>query len=86
MLLALAQVVDPSTGEKIGEVSEASPKDVDRAVECAQKAFDTVWGLNTTGAERGKLMLKLAVAVEANIDEIAAIEVCAWIARQSWTS
>lgn len=69
------QVINPSTGEKIGEVSEASPKDVDRAVDAAQKAYDTVWGLNTTGRQRGELMIKLAEAIEANIDEIAAIEV-----------
>jgi len=68
------EVINPSTGEKIGEVSEASPKDVDRAVEAAQKAFDTVWGLNTTGTERGKLMMKMAVLIEENLDEIAAVE------------
>jgi len=68
------EVINPSTGEKIGDVAEASPKDVDRAVDAAQKAYDTVWGLNTTGVERGKYMLKLALAIEANIDEIAAVE------------
>lgn len=67
-------VINPSTGEKIGEVSEASPKDVDRAVDAAQKAYDTVWGLNCDGRKRGELMIKLAAAIEANIDEIAAIE------------
>ncbi|CAD6587928.1 MAG: aldehyde dehydrogenase (NAD(P)(+)) ald5 [Cyphobasidiales sp. Tagirdzhanova-0007] len=67
-------VINPTTGEKIADVSEASPKDVDRAVAAAQKAYDTVWGLNCSGAERGRLMIKLAEAVEANIDEIAAIE------------
>lgn len=72
----MKQVINPSTGEQIGEVSEASPKDVDRAVDAAQKAYDTVWGLNTTGRQRGELMIKLAEAIEANIDEIAAIEVC----------
>jgi len=68
------EVVNPTTGEKVADVSEASPKDVDRAVAAAQKAYDTVWGLNTTGAQRGKLMMKLADAIEANIDELAAIE------------
>lgn len=70
------QVVNPSTGEKIGEVSEASPKDVDRAVAAAQKAFDTVWGLHATGTQRGRLLMKLADAIEANLEEIAAVEVC----------
>lgn len=44
------------------------------AVEAAQKAFDTVWGLNMPGHERGKLLYKLADLMEANIDELAAIE------------
>ena len=48
---------------------------MDRAVEAAQKAFDTVWGLHTSGAQRGKLMMQIAEAIEANIDEIAAVEV-----------
>ena len=68
-------VVNPTTGEKIGEVSEASPKDVDRAVEAAQKAFDTVWGTKCPPHDRARYMHKLADAIEANIDEIAAIEV-----------
>jgi len=68
------EVVNPTTGDVIGQVSEASPKDVDRAVEAAQKAYDTVWGLKCSGAERAKYMIKLAEAIEANIDEIAAVE------------
>ena len=70
----LLQVINPSTGEKIGEVSEASPKDVDKAVDAAQKAYDTVWGTNTPASERAKLMHKIADAIEANLEEIAAIE------------
>jgi len=68
------EVVNPTTGEKIGEVSEASPKDVDRAVDAAQKAFDTVWGTKCPPHDRARYMHKLADAIEANIDEIAAIE------------
>merc|ERR1711939_1036767 len=56
------EVVNPTTGDVIGQVSEASPKDVDRAVEAAQKAYDTVWGLKCSGAERAKYMIKLAEA------------------------
>lgn len=69
------QVVNPTTGEKIGEVAEASPKDVDRAVEAAQKAYDTVWGVQCTGQQRGKYLIALAEAIEAEADEIAAVEV-----------
>jgi aldehyde dehydrogenase (NAD+) len=68
-------VVNPATGKKIAAVAEAGPKDVDIAVEVARKAFDTVWGEKTPGFERGKLLIRLADALEAHGDEIAAIEV-----------
>jgi len=68
------KVVNPSTEEVIGEVAAANEKDVDIAVEAAQKAYDTVWGVRCPGSERAKLLLKLALAIEANADELAAIE------------
>ncbi|KAL9935512.1 hypothetical protein V8E36_005860 [Tilletia maclaganii] len=67
-------VVDPSNGKQIAHVAEASEKDVDRAVNAAQRAFDTVWGTQTPGHDRGKLLMKLADLVEENIDELASIE------------
>jgi len=67
-------VINPSTEEKIGSVSAANEKDVDVAVEAAQKAYDTVWGLNASGTVRCNLLIKLAEAFEANADELAAIE------------
>lgn len=55
-------------------MSEATPKDVDIAVEAAQTAFDTVWGLNAPGALRSTLMGKLALLMQKNADELAALE------------
>ncbi|SPO25629.1 probable indole-3-acetaldehyde dehydrogenase [Ustilago trichophora] len=66
--------VNPSTGKEIGQVAEASAKDVDIAVKAAREAFETVWGENTPGDARGRLLIKLAELVEKNIDELAAIE------------
>lgn len=66
--------INPSTGKEIGQVAEASAKDVDVAVKAAREAFETTWGENTPGDARGRLLLKLADLVEANIDELAAIE------------
>lgn len=40
---ATLEVVNPSTGKIIAHVSEAKEADVNKAVEAAQKAFDTVW-------------------------------------------
>ncbi|OAX35843.1 aldehyde dehydrogenase [Rhizopogon vinicolor AM-OR11-026] len=67
-------VINPTNGKVITSVSEATPKDVDIAVEVAQKAFDTVWGLNASGATRSILMGKLAILMQENADELAALE------------
>ncbi|KAK6969004.1 aldehyde dehydrogenase [Favolaschia claudopus] len=63
-----------STGKLITTISEATAKDVDIAVKAAQEAYDTTWGLNTSGAERGDLLNKLATIMDAARDELAALE------------
>ncbi|ELU36121.1 Aldedh domain-containing protein [Rhizoctonia solani AG-1 IA] len=45
-------VINPTTGKLINKVSEGTEKDVDRAVQAAQKAYDTTWGLNVCGVQR----------------------------------
>ncbi|GJE91571.1 aldehyde dehydrogenase [Phanerochaete sordida] len=68
------EVVDPTTGKVVTSVQGATKADVDRAVEAAQKAYSTVWGLKTPGTERARLLNKLADLWEAHMDELAAIE------------
>lgn len=70
----LTSVINPTNGKVITKVSEGTAKDVDVAVEAAQKAFDTVWGLNCPGFERGKLLYKLSELMTAHADEFAALE------------
>ncbi|KAF8337184.1 aldehyde dehydrogenase [Amanita rubescens] len=67
-------VVNPSTGQVITKISEGTAADVDLAVSAAEKAMETVWGLNTPGAQRGALLLKLAELIEQNKEELAALE------------
>ncbi|KAK1226221.1 hypothetical protein PQX77_010803 [Marasmius sp. AFHP31] len=67
-------VINPTNGSLITKVSEATAKDVDLAVEAAQNTFDAVWGLNTPGKDRTDLMNKLAAAMEACADELAALD------------
>ncbi|KAJ3798217.1 aldehyde dehydrogenase [Lentinula aff. detonsa] len=67
-------VINPSTGKTITQVSEGTAKDVDRAVEAARNAFNTSWGLKVPGATRGQFLYKLATLMEESLDEIAAIE------------
>src|SRR5919197_4848039 len=67
------QVVNPATGETIAETPAADDKDVDRAVQTAQKAFDEVW-FDTTPSERQAMLLKLADAIDQHAEEIARLE------------
>ncbi|CAL1697198.1 unnamed protein product [Somion occarium] len=67
-------VINPATGKLITKISQGTPKDVDRAVAAAQHAFETSWGLKCPGAERAKLMNKLADLMEEHEDELAAVE------------
>lgn len=64
----------PATGKFITAVSEATREDVDRAVEAAKVAFDTVWGHNSPGSLRAKLLYNLADAIEMHKEELAALE------------
>ncbi|KAF8881185.1 aldehyde dehydrogenase [Mucidula mucida] len=63
-----------STGKIITSVNAGTKEDVDLAVKAAKEAYKTSWGLKVPGVERGRLLSKLADLVEANIDELAALE------------
>ncbi|KAG7086192.1 hypothetical protein E1B28_002155 [Marasmius oreades] len=67
-------VVNPATGKVITSVAVGTGKDVDIAVEAAKKAFKSKWGFKVPGTERGRLLNKLADLIEANLDELAALE------------
>ncbi|KAF6752134.1 NAD-dependent aldehyde dehydrogenase [Ephemerocybe angulata] len=68
-------IINPATEQIITSVSEGTTADVDAAVAAAQRAYDTVWGLNASGLARSNLLWKLAQAMEAHADELSAIEV-----------
>ena len=67
------EVVNPATGETIAETPAADEKDVDRAVQTAQRAFDEVW-FDSTPGERQGMLLKLADAIDENAEEIGRLE------------
>lgn len=66
------EVLDPHDGSVLARVAEAKAVDVDRAV-AAAKAAAPAWG-RMAAADRGRLLLKLADAIEANADELALLE------------
>ncbi|KAK1229781.1 hypothetical protein PQX77_001691 [Marasmius sp. AFHP31] len=63
-----------ATGQLITAVSAGTEKDVDIAVDFAKKAYKTSWGLKVPGIQRAKYLQKLADLIEANLDELAALE------------
>jgi betaine-aldehyde dehydrogenase len=70
----LMTIENPATGEKLAEVVDASPADVDRAVQAAQTAFyDGRWSKLTPG-ERSLALWKLADLIEARAAELARLE------------
>lgn len=64
----------PATEEKIADVARANAQDVDLAVKAARKAFEEGPWPQMDARERGRLLYKLADLIEANIDELAALE------------
>ena len=67
---------NPATGEVLTTVAEAGEKDVNQAVAAARKAFDETAGpwRKMSASERGKILWRIADAVEKNIDELAELE------------
>lgn len=67
-------IVDPTSGVAIGRVPAGTAADIDRAVAAARRAFDAGPWRKMRGADREKLMLRLADLLEANATEFAEIE------------
>ena len=67
-------VENPATGKKIAEVVNASPEDVDLAVQAAKKTFcDGRWS-RLVPSERSKMIWKLADLLEKHAEEFAKLE------------
>lgn len=66
------RVLAPKTGETILDLPEASPSQIDGAVDAAEKAFAS-WSRTPPGVRAG-LLLKLADAIEADAASFAALE------------
>jgi aldehyde dehydrogenase (NAD+) len=65
-------VLNPHDNSLITEVSEAQKADIDRAVAAARMAFPA-WA-KMAAMDRGRLLLKLADAIEANAEDLARLE------------
>ncbi len=68
------ETVNPATEEVIADVAEGDAADIDEAVKAARKAFDGGPWSRMDARDRGRLMYRLADAIEDQIDELAAME------------
>ncbi len=63
-------LLDPSTGARIGTAPLGGPEDIDRAVAAAKHAFDSGWA-DAAPAERGRVMFRVAQAIRDHAEELA---------------
>jgi aldehyde dehydrogenase (NAD+) len=66
--------LNPATGQVICHVAEGDKADIDLAVKAARKAFEHGPWAKMNPSERGRLMNKLAEAIEKHADDLASLE------------
>ncbi|MGA2173848.1 MAG: aldehyde dehydrogenase family protein [Verrucomicrobiota bacterium] len=65
--------INPATEEKLCEIAQAGAEDVDRAVQAARRAYETVWS-KMSGRDRGKYLFRVARLVQEKARELAVLE------------
>lgn len=66
--------VNPATGERIAAVARGAAADIDRAVHSARQAMAAPEWRGLDGHRRARLLWRLADLIEANADELGALE------------
>jgi aldehyde dehydrogenase (NAD+) len=67
------KTVNPASEEVLAEVTEAGPRDVDRAIAAARAAYDGAWG-TMPGKERAKYLFRIARIIQERARELAVLE------------
>ncbi|MGH2677422.1 MAG: aldehyde dehydrogenase family protein, partial [Actinomycetota bacterium] len=67
------ETINPATEERLAEVAEAGPEDVDRAVGVAREASATHWR-ELPGSERAKYLYRIARQIQERSREFAVLE------------
>ena len=70
---AEVEVINPSTNKPITSIARGSANDIDAAVIAAQSALAGEWG-SMTALERGRILIKVGVAVLNHVEDLAKIE------------
>jgi len=67
------KTINPATEEVLSEVADAGPRDVDRAIAAARKAYEGAWG-SMPGKERSKYLFRIARIIQERSRELAVLE------------
>lgn len=66
--------IDPATNKKLASVAKGNERDADRAIEAAQRTFESgVWS-EMPAEERAKILQKMSDLVMERVDELAVLE------------
>lgn len=68
------EVIDPATGQRAGEVADATVADVDAAVAAARAAFDDGRWSKLSGRARSRVLLRVAALMRERAEELAQAE------------
>jgi aldehyde dehydrogenase (NAD+) len=66
-------MIDPSDGQPFDDIQRGNAADIDQAVRAARQCMDAVW-CKLSGAERGRLLMRLSQAINDNAEELALLE------------
>jgi aldehyde dehydrogenase (NAD+)/betaine-aldehyde dehydrogenase len=65
---------DPATGDVVAVVPRARAADVERAIAAARRAFESGPWPATPPAERGRILMRIAHGIRAQLEELARLE------------
>ncbi|WP_347266326.1 aldehyde dehydrogenase family protein [Paracoccus sp. (in: a-proteobacteria)] len=66
-------VISPVDGQPFAAIADSGPEEISAAIRAARAALAGDWG-RLTAAERGRLMLRLALRIEAGAEDLARLE------------
>ena len=67
-------VVEPGTGEELAEIAEAGPRDAERAVGVAHRAFEEGPWPRTPATQRGRVLARASILLRERLEGIATLE------------
>jgi len=67
------ETINPANEEPLAEIAYADAEDIDRAVQAARRAYETVWG-KLPGKERAKYLFRIARILQERSREFAVLE------------